>query len=86
MMEVIKRSQRTPATIKKNITICFKGMVRGKISAQPLGFFGFHYDPIFIPAGQKKTYAQMLSNEKNLLSHRAVALKKFIRFVEKSFN
>ena len=73
-------------TIKKNITICFKGTVKGKISAQPLGSFGFHYDPIFIPRGQTKTYAQMFSNEKNLLSHRAGALKKFVRFIERSFN
>jgi len=73
-------------TIKKNISICFKGTVKGKISTQPLGSFGFHYDPIFIPRGQTKTYAQMFSNEKNLLSHRAVALKKFVRFIERSFN
>ena len=51
----------------------------------PLGKRGFHYDPIFIPNGTKKTYAQMLIEEKNQVSHRAIALNKFKKFLEKLF-
>ena len=61
-------------------------MVKGKISAQPLGFFGFHYDPIFIPEGSKKTFGEMSIEEKNKISHRARAIDKLKKFLIKSFN
>ena len=73
-------------TIKKNITACFEGIVRGKISNKPLGLHGFHYDPIFIPDNANKTYAQMSTKEKNQISHRAIAMNKLKKFLEKSFN
>ena len=73
-------------TIKKNITTCFEGIVRGKISNKPLGLHGFHYDPIFIPNNANKTYAQMSTKEKNQISHRAIAMNKLKKFLEKSFN
>ena len=72
-------------TINKNSTICFDGIVKGKVSIKPLGVEGFHYDPIFIPSGAKKTYAQMLNEEKNQISHRAIALNKLKEFLEKLF-
>ncbi len=72
-------------TIAENNTICFEGIVKGKISKKPLGKGGFHYDPIFIPNGTKKTYAQMLNEEKNQISHRAIALNKLKEFLEKLF-
>ena len=73
-------------TIKKNITTCFEGIVRGKISNKPLGLHGFHYDPIFIPDNTNKTYAQMSTKEKNQISHRAIAMNKLKKFLEKLFN
>jgi len=78
--------QTTISFTSENNTTYFNGIVKGTIAKKPLGTFGFDYDPIFIPLRQKKTYAQMLLREKNLVSHRAIALKKFIKFLQKSFN
>ena len=73
-------------TTNKNSTICFDGIIRGKISSEPLGKQGFHYDPIFIPDGTNKTYAQMSTEEKNKISHRAIAINKLKKYLEKLFN
>jgi XTP/dITP diphosphohydrolase len=61
----------------------FKGNVEGKIIKQAKGTNGFGYDPLFIPKGFAKTYAEMDDAKKNELSHRALALKKFKKFLEK---
>ena len=55
-------------------TKLFKGKINGKISTQLKGK-GWGYDPIFIPSGTSKTFAQI--NDKNIISHRFKALKKF---------
>ena len=54
----------------------FNGKVKGKISEKLLGEDGFGYDPIFIPNGHNLTFAQMKIEEKNLYSHRSIAIKK----------
>lgn len=61
---------------------CFEGIVRGTIAHRALGEGGFGYDPIFIPEGYQKTFAQMSSTEKNNISHRAKAAKKLADFLE----
>ena len=61
-------------------------MVRGKISSEPRGGYGFHYDPIFIPEGSDKTFGEMSIEEKNKISHRARAIDKLKKFLIKSFN
>ena len=66
-------------------TICFEGIVKGKISNKPIGIHGFHYDPIFIPEGSTNTFAEMDPEEKNKISHRAIAVKKLKNFLEKLF-
>ena len=68
-------------TIKKNQNILFNGKIKGKISDQIKGDFGFGYDPIFIPKFYKKTLAQMSTKEKNKISHRSIAVKKLINFL-----
>ena len=73
-------------TIKKNNILSFDGIVQGIISKKPLGTKGFHYDPIFIPNNNNKTYAEMTFEEKNQISHRAIALKKLKEFIEKLSN
>ena len=73
-------------TTNKDSAICFDGIVKGTISIEPLGDKGFHYDPIFIPNGTKKTYAQMSSKEKNKISHRAIAINKLKIYLAKLFN
>lgn len=53
----------------------FTGSVRGRISGEPRGSGGFGYDPIFVPEGEEKTFAENPSL-KERLSHRAMALQK----------
>ena len=53
-----------------------KGICRGKIIHEMRGKHGFGYDPVFVPNGYKKTFAEMKPSKKNRLSHRARALKK----------
>ena len=68
-------------TIKENYNIAFEGYVSGKIANKISGKEGFGYDPIFIPDGYKKTFADMRLIEKNKISHRSVAINKFINFL-----
>ncbi|MFS0654641.1 XTP/dITP diphosphatase [Bacillus sp. 179-C3.3 HS] len=53
-----------------------EGSVEGFISEEPIGENGFGYDPIFIVKDKDKTMAQLTPEEKNKISHRAVALQK----------
>lgn len=48
----------------------FEGITRGHITEVPRGTQGFGYDPVFIPEGADKTYAEMSLDEKNVYSHR----------------
>ena len=58
----------------------FTGKCYGIISNKILGDHGFGYDPIFIPDGSRKTFAQMETEEKNCVSHRGNSLDKLIKF------
>ena len=69
-----------------NQSIFFNGVVRGKISSEPRGKYGFDYDPIFIPEGSEKTFGEMSIKEKNKISHRAHAINKLKKFLIKSLN
>lgn len=60
----------------------FKGISDGSISRSKKGEKGFGYDPIFVPAGHDKTFAEMSIDEKNKLSHRGRALAKFIYYLK----
>jgi XTP/dITP diphosphohydrolase len=53
-----------------------EGICSGMLGETPHGTNGFGYDPIFIPAGFTKTYAELTAEEKNLISHRAQSLAK----------
>ncbi len=61
----------------------FEGIVEGKITDSPIGNGGFGYDPIFVPDGYDKSFAQMTTDEKNTISHRSIAIKKMVEFLEK---
>lgn len=61
----------------------FEGIVRGQIAHERMGEEGFGYDPIFIPDGYQRSFAQMSLEEKNTISHRALALDKMVRFLRK---
>ncbi len=60
----------------------FRGEVYGTIINEPRGTNGFGYDPVFMPDGFDKTFAQLTRKEKNKISHRARAVEKVIEFVE----
>lgn len=59
----------------------FKGEIKGIISKRKIGLNGFGYDPIFIPDGFNETFSQMNLNTKNMISHRAIAFKKLVKFL-----
>lgn len=59
----------------------FEGEIRGKIIEQMAGENGFGYDPIFVPEGHEQTFAQLSSETKNTISHRARAMEKFLSYI-----
>lgn len=63
--------------------LIFKGRVDGKIANELKGENGFGYDPIFVPQGEVRTFAEMGTGEKNRFSHRARALEKLADFLNK---
>lgn len=59
----------------------FQGTVEGEILPAKRGEKGFGYDPIFLPNGFEKTFAEMTTDEKNAISHRSRALAKVVGFL-----
>ena len=59
----------------------FEGCIEGNIIDTLRGNNGFGYDPLFIPAGYDITFAEMSSDEKNKISHRALATKKLVEYL-----
>jgi XTP/dITP diphosphohydrolase len=62
----------------------FEGIVNGVITEEKSGKGGFGYDPIFKPYGFDRTFAEMNLEEKNRISHRGLAVQKFITFLSES--
>ena len=62
----------------------FEGICKGTILADSKGKKGFGYDPIFLPDGAEKTFAEMEMQEKNKFSHRKKAMDKLIDFLNSS--
>ena len=61
--------------------VVFEGVTHGTIVA-PRGDHNFGWDPIFLPNGYDKTYAEMASEEKNQISHRSKALEAFKEYLD----
>lgn len=61
----------------------FEGSVEGHIIDKRKGIDGFGYDPIFVPHGYAHTFAEMTADEKNKISHRAIAIEKMVEFLSK---
>ncbi len=61
----------------------FSGEIDGVISGEQSGSKGFGYDPIFIPNGWQKTFAEVDLKEKNKISHRSIAVEKLVEFLSK---
>ena len=62
----------------------FEGKVDGNITEFTSGVDGFGYDPIFMPENFNQTFAEMNIEEKNLISHRAIAVSKLVDFLNQS--
>ncbi|USS41197.1 XTP/dITP diphosphatase [Thermococcus aggregans] len=62
----------------------FTGVVHGKITNEKRGNKGFGFDPIFMPEGYSKTFAEMKTEEKNKISHRGLALKEFAQWLKEN--
>lgn len=85
----IEKEQRTArfrcalaVSIPGSETKTVEGHVEGYIAEEPRGEYGFGYDPIFIVKDKDKTMAELTSDEKNKISHRADALKKLSKLLE----
>jgi XTP/dITP diphosphohydrolase len=63
----------------------FEGICEGEIIAEKKGEKGFGYDPIFVPNGSNKTFAEMTMEEKNNFSHRKKAADKLVIFLQQYF-
>lgn len=64
----------------------FEGICKGQITKVSHGSSGFGYDPVFIPDGADKTFAEMTMEEKNKYSHRKKAVAKLIAFLSNNGN
>ncbi len=61
----------------------FTGIINGKIIKEKIGTNGFGYDPIFVADGFDKTFAELSMEEKSTISHRGIAVKELILFLQK---
>ena len=63
----------------------FEGIIYGGIINEFRGKEGFGYDPVFLPSGYNKTFAEMTTEEKNKISHRAIAIKKLTDYLNDKY-
>lgn len=69
------------ALIEKGKEHLFEGVVEGVIAREKIGTQGFGYDPVFIPEGNSKTFAELGEDIKNTISHRARAVQKLAEYL-----
>ena len=88
VLELLKGEQNRKARFRTVIALIFEGKeylfegtISGTIIDEKRGDEGFGYDPVFIPEGKDLTFAQMSLNEKNKISHRALAFEKLKEFL-----
>ena len=62
--------------------LCFEGIAEGEIIDHQDGSLGFGYDPVFRSKETGETFSAMSAKEKNIYSHRALALKKFVTYLK----
>ena len=95
IIKLMKNVKNRRAYFKASIAFCysnkiepklFEGKVKGIIISKKINdnfLYGFGFDPIFQPEGHLKLFSEMSIPEKNLVSHRALAFRKFIRWYKK---
>ena len=64
---------------------CFEGVVNGTLLEAPRGDRGFGYDPLFVPAGFNRSFAEMDRATKNGISHRGEAMRKVAAFLAERY-
>lgn len=89
LLENLKNKSNRKAQFKTIIALninekqfLFEGIIKGDIISEKRGTKGFGYDPIFVPEGFTSTFAEMEMSEKAQLSHRGIATRKLISFLE----
>ena len=88
LLDDLKGSTNRSARFRTVITLIlpttslsFEGIIEGEITHEKKGSNGFGYDPVFQPNESSITFAQMSMEQKNTISHRALALEKMISFL-----
>jgi len=82
-IEFRKAQFRTVVSLKiDGMEYFFEGICPGEITIEKHGEDGFGYDPIFKPEGYDITFAEMDSSEKAKISHRGIAVRKLVEFLE----
>ena len=88
LLDDLKGSANRSARFRTVITLIlpttslsFEGIIEGEITHEKKGSNGFGYDPVFQPIESSITFAQMSMEQKNTISHRALALEKMISFL-----
>lgn len=71
------------ALILEDKEYIFEGLIEGVIVEERKGSGGFGYDPVFLPSGYTDTFAEMSLEQKNIISHRALAVLKLVTFLKK---
>jgi XTP/dITP diphosphohydrolase len=82
---VTDRSARFRTVISliwKGSEYLFEGICEGSVTEERIGINGFGYDPVFLPNGTNRTFAEMDMSEKNAVSHRKKAADKLIDFLK----
>ncbi|OKL39133.1 non-canonical purine NTP diphosphatase [Pontibacter flavimaris] len=89
LLDSLQGQENRRARFRTSITLIldgqqhqFEGIVTGSIATGWKGDKGFGYDPVFIPDGHERTFAQMSAEEKNAISHRGRATQELVRFLK----
>lgn len=89
LLDHLQKEQNRKANFKTVIclnwngqTHYFTGIVNGSITQKTVGSNGFGYDPVFLPEGYSKTFAELTLDEKSKISHRAIAVAQLIAFLK----
>jgi len=92
LLQNLKQETNRKARFRTIITLvepsgirAFEGEVRGEIISQKRGINGFGYDPVFLPDGYSRTFAEMTLEEKNKTSHRAMAITKLVDYLKDTY-
>ncbi|WP_162128151.1 non-canonical purine NTP diphosphatase [Flavobacterium phycosphaerae] len=89
LLEALKDKTNRKANFKTVICLnlngkqhLFTGIINGKIIEEKTGNNGFGYDPVFVPEGYAKTFAELTITEKSAISHRGLAVKQLVDFLK----